>query len=243
MKISRKVIRPISGITILLILSIGLFWLSKHPVMRCYLVSWSDLDQITENVYVDPAMPEANREHLVAAVTEAKQRIAALFGDFQGGAVIIAGHTMSIMNEYGGNSYNQVGRSYLTALGTYIVLGPGGTLDMDVIAHEMAHAELAHRLGYRRANQLPDWFEEGLALQVDERYTEAEWLARTSNGATAPDLDEIGIIRHDDWLGYATAKHEVSRWMGAAGQEGLLKFLQAVRQGKDFSLSYQAAEQ
>jgi hypothetical protein len=243
MEIPRRIIRPILGITILLILSIGFFWLSKHPVMRCYLVSWSDLDQITENVYVDPEMPEANREHLVAAVTEAKQRIAALFGDFQGDAVIIAGHTMSIMNEYGGNDYNQVGRSYLTALGTFIVLGPGGTLDMDVIAHEMAHAELAHRLGYRRANQLPDWFEEGLALQVDERYTEAEWLARTSNGATAPGLDEIGTIRHDDWLGYATAKHEVSRWMGVTGQEGLLKFLQAVRQGKDFSLSYQAAEQ
>jgi hypothetical protein len=230
MKISRKVIRPISGITILLILSIGLFWLSKHPVMRCYLVCWSDLDQITENVYVDPAMPEANREHLRAAVTEAKQRIAAIFGDFQGDAVIIAGHTMSIMNEYGGNSYNQVGRTYLTTLGSYIVLGPGGAQDTDVIAHEMAHAELSHRLGYRRANQLPDWFEEGLALQVDERYTEAEWLAKTSNGAAAPDLDEIGIIRHDDWLGYATAKHEVSRWMGVSGQEGLLKFLQAIRQ-------------
>lgn len=114
---------------------------------------------------------------------------------------------------------------------------------MDVVAHEMAHAELAHRIGYRRANQLPDWFEEGLALQVDERYTEAEWLARTSDGATAPDLDEIGIIRHDDWIGYATAKHEVSRWMGAVGQEGYLKFLQAVRQGEDFTLAYQAAEQ
>ncbi|MFN2198288.1 MAG: hypothetical protein ACK2UW_19370 [Anaerolineales bacterium] len=243
MKISKTVLRPISGITILLLLITGLFWLSKHPVMRCYLVSWSDLDQIAENVYVDPAMPEDNRAHLVAAVTEAKQHIAALFGDLQGDAVIIAGHTMSIMNAYGGNNYNQVGRSYLTALGSYIVLGPGGAQDKDVVAHELAHAEVAQRLGYRRANQLPDWFEEGLALQVDDRYTEAEWLARTSNGATAPDLDEIGIIRHDDWLGYATAKHEVSRWMEAAGPEGLLKFLQAVRQGEDFFLSYQAAEQ
>jgi hypothetical protein len=242
-KKSKKTIRLAAGIIILLIVAIGVYRLSKHPVMRCYLVSWSNLDQIEENVFVDPGMNESDREFLLSAVAEAEARITSLYGDFQANPTIIAGHTMDVMIEFGGNSYNRVGRTYLTALGQYIVFGPDGASNLDVIAHEIAHAELAQRIGYKSVNTLPDWFEEGLALQVDERFTEEDWLSKTSNGTTVPDLDEIGVIRHDDWLAYSTAKHEVSRWLELVGQQGLLEFLQKIQQGEDFSMAYQSVEQ
>jgi len=51
---------------------------------------------------------------------------------------------------------------------------------------------------------------------------------------TATELDQLGIIKHDDMLGYAKAKYEVRRWLDAVGQEGFWALLQAVRSGNLF---------
>lgn len=50
-----------------------------------------------------------------------------------------------------------------------ILIGPKGT-NADVVAHEWSHAELKERVGfiYRFLN-IPTWFDEGLAMQVDHR--------------------------------------------------------------------------
>ena len=142
---------------------------------------------------------------------------------------------MDVMEKFGGNVYNRVGRTYQTPLGAYVIFGPDGIKSVDVIAHEIAHAELAKRLGYKAVNKLPDWFDEGLALQVDNRFTEEDWLARTNNEKTAPRLDEIITITHDDWLAYATAKHEVGRWLDTVGQQGLLTCIDLILQYGDIS--------
>lgn len=50
-----------------------------------------------------------------------------------------------------------------------ILIGPQGR-SVDVVAHELAHAELAQRVGFvRRELSVPTWFDEGLAMQVDHR--------------------------------------------------------------------------
>jgi hypothetical protein len=89
---------------------------------------------------------------------------------------------------------------------------------------------------------IPRWFDEGLAVQFDDRYSEEEWRLRTDNGRTAPKLDEIGVIKGSDWLSYATAKHEVRRWLDIVETKGLLAFLSAVRNGADFQDAYQSTE-
>jgi WD40 repeat protein len=241
-KMSQPIRYLVIRVAIFLIFGIGFLRLAQNPVMRSYLVHWSDLDQITPKIYVDPEMPEADRGFLLAAVAEGETRITTLYGDCQATPIIIAGHTMDVMSRFGGNTYNRVGRTYLTALGQYIILGPDGSSNLDVITHEIAHSELAQRIGYKTVSALPDWFEEGLALQVDERFTEEAWKARTSGGIFAPDLDEIGTIAHDDWLAYVTAKHEVSRWLNVVGQEGLLAFLQTIQQNGDFYSAYEMVE-
>jgi len=228
----------------LLVVPVGfiLSWLFQHPVVQCYLVSWSGLDSIAPNVFVDPDMSFADRENLLAKISEAEGRISFLFGEVRSTPVVIAGHSMNVMIKYGGNSYNRVGRTYLTAIGSYIVLGPDGISNIDVIAHEMGHAELAFRIGHKKVNRFPDWLEEGIVLQLDERFTEKDWQTKTSNGKYAPGLDELGVIKHDDWMGYAAAKHEVKRWLDAVGREGFKVFLQAVRDGEDFYDVYKSLE-
>ena len=64
-------------------------------------------------------------------------------------------------NEYG--SINFIGSRVC------VIVGSKGQ-NIDVIAHELMHAEIADRVGYwRRFTQLPVWFDEGLAMQVDYR--------------------------------------------------------------------------
>jgi hypothetical protein len=149
---------------------------------------------------------------------------------------------MEVMKTYGGNSYNRAGRTYLTPVTTFIILGPDGVLSADVLSHELAHAEFSARIGHWNRDKIPNWFDEGLAVQFDDRYSEAEWQTRTDNGRTAPDLDQIGTIKHDDWLGYATAKHEVRRWLDIVGQEGLWALLQAIKSGEEFQETYYSLE-
>jgi hypothetical protein len=206
-------------------------------------VKWSDLDNIAPNLYVDPDMSESQRQILLSSLADAKEKVAGLYGKYTANPVIIAGHTMEVMKTYGNNSYNRAGRTYLTLAATFIILGPEGSLSADVLSHELGHAEFSARIGYWNRNAVPNWFDEGLAVQFDDRYSEAEWRTRTDNGRMAPSLDQIGIIRHDDWLGYATAKHEVRRWLDTVGQEGLWALLQAIRNGDEFQEAYHSLEQ
>jgi hypothetical protein len=46
---------------ILLLLGTAVYQLGMHPVIRCYLVKWSGLDQIAPNLYVSPDMPQSQR--------------------------------------------------------------------------------------------------------------------------------------------------------------------------------------
>ena len=216
--------------------------LATCPVVRCYLARWSDLDQIAPNIYVDPDMPESQRQMLLSSLADAKVRVATLYGEYTANPVIIAGHTMDVMKAYGGNSYNREGRTYLTLVATFIILGPDGVLSMDVLSHELAHVEFSARIGHGNKGKIPIWFDEGLAVQFDGRYSEAEWRTRTDNGRTAPTLDQIGIITHNDWLKYATAKHEVRRWLDIVGQEGFRAFLQSIRNGAQFQETYRSIE-
>jgi hypothetical protein len=242
MKPSKRLRAILLLAALLLLAGSVLYRLAPREILRCYLVRWSDLDTIAPSVHVDPDMPESQRQDLLSSLADAQEQIAALYGDYTAEPVIIAGHTMEVMQAYGGNSYNRAGRTYLTLASTFIVLGPDGADSPDVLAHELAHTELPARIGHGHRDEIPNWFDEGLALQFDGRYTEAEWRARTGDGRTAPDLDQIGIIAHDDWLAYATAKHEVRRWLGVVGQEGLQALLASIQKGEDFYQAYHSME-
>lgn len=230
--------------SVVLLVICGVFYVrAPHGIIRCYLVRWSALDKIAPNVYVDPTMPEAQRLNLLSIVADAKKRAEMLYGEYTANPVVIAGHTMEVMEVYGGNSYNRIGRTYLTLVETFIILGPNGILSTDVLSHELAHAEFAERIGYWNRNEVPNWFDEGLAVQFDDRVSDLEWRPNATDGETASELDQLGIIKHDDMLAYARAKHEVWRWLEAVGQEGFLTLLQAVRSGDEFKETYHAIEQ
>ena len=59
-------------------------------------------------------------------------------------------------------------------------------LNIDIIAHELTHAELHTRLNMKALKSIPTWFDEGLATQNDyrEQYGLDAWIEQTDNGKT-----------------------------------------------------------
>ncbi|MEM7098835.1 MAG: hypothetical protein AAF541_11295 [Pseudomonadota bacterium] len=82
--------------------------------------------------------------------------------------------------------------NFAPGLPAIIILNRDGH-NVDVIAHEWAHAELAERVGVlTRTYRLPTWFDEGLAMQVDFRADYGDVaLAKMLLEAEAPELDQI----------------------------------------------------
>ena len=120
-------------------------------------------------------------------------------------------------------------------------------LELDILAHEITHAELRARLTARAQGKVPTWFDEGLALQNDyrERYSEEQWISQTGNGKNviAPeDMDTPAEFyageAEDRRFRYLNAKHELDRWMAAHGQQGLLELIEKLNNGEDFDMAY-----
>jgi hypothetical protein len=218
-------------------------------VLNCYVVRWSDFEEISPNLFVSPEMPADRRQKLLTLHADAQKRLGRLYPAMISAPVIIAGYTDNSVSRYGMGT-GGTGRAYCTPIETFIVLGPNG-LNVDVMAHEMAHAELAARLGgnwaLARAN-VPVWFDEGLALQVDDRpkYNEDAWQRLTGNGRTEPSLAEIadrpGFSTGNVTINYATSKREVTRWLTAVGRAGFSDLLTQLAQGIDFTDAYANVE-
>ncbi len=252
------------------ILLFGLFLLAAYylwfpPIWACQTVRFRGFSKIAPSVLVSDQTSKARQDSLLQFVTQANNRIRSFWGNRQGEATIIF---CSNREEYQKFCliYEGAGCSLGTPTGSWIVLNPDG-LNVDVIAHEMCHDELFSRLGWMKAkSSLPQWFDEGMALMVDYRYSDPdpsrryigyvqEWDILTNHGKTAPHLQDIVTL--NGFFGtqrgqadptrtaqsYVTSGKEVSRWLGLVGQDGLLRIVQQLRDGYDFEDAYSEIEQ
>ena len=120
-------------------------------------------------------------------------------------------------------------------------------LELDILAHEISHAELRARLTSGAQAKIPAWFDEGLALQNDcrEIYSEEQWISQTDNGKKAVALEDMdtpaefyaGEVK-DRRFRYLNAKHELSEWLAVHGQEGLLELIEKLNDGENFDMAY-----
>ena len=129
-------------------------------------------------------------------------------------------------------------------LGSYIVLSTDG-MDLDIIAHEISHAELYEQTGFYLFNfSIPSWFKHGLAMQNDYRnyYSEDTLKARTNNFLHMPDIKNLttdaqfyaGTLQQV-MLNYMAAKHEIKNWYTP---EKLRRCIQALDAVKSFKEAY-----
>jgi hypothetical protein len=129
-------------------------------------------------------------------------------------------------------------------LGSYIIIREQG-LDPDIIAHEISHAELYKRIGFYHTHfNVPAWFNEGLAMQVDHRnyFSEDTLRTKTDNFRNLPDIFHLQTgsqFQSGDQeqikLNYLTAKHEVKQWYT---REKLEQFIRDIKANMAFEEAY-----
>ncbi|WP_157579205.1 hypothetical protein [Spirosoma montaniterrae] len=250
---------------LLIALPIGFVWLYPQ-LLRCMRVGASDAFQTlpgVPGVYVSRMATVRQQTQLREHIKTARARIRRFWGDQRGRAVLIYCPQQADYERYciGGEG---AGCSLGTPWGeSFLVLGPEGN-NADVMAHELCHDELFARLGWWRVKQqIPVWFNEGLALMVDYRFTDpAVWeqpgqlppehadseLMPLAPPAMRPltsletTRDFFGGDYDDVMLAYQTAADEVSRWLLVAGRSGVPALTNAVANGENFGVVYRRLE-
>lgn len=240
---------------------VSYFVLFPH-VFHCFAVQYSDFSLSSERLYVSPELSPRVQGHANALIEEAQKRIETFWGGRVGNPTIILCQRADQYRRYC-NSGEGAGCSIGTPWGTsYIVLNMDG-LNADVIAHEMCHDELFSRLGWwKTTRQIPQWFNEGLALMVDYRFVaktdstqryvdyKDEYLYLSRGGQVALDLDEIASMRgffngHEGhvMLAYMTSGMEVARWLAQVGEKKIPTLVKQVGEGQEFEKVYAQLEQ
>jgi hypothetical protein len=256
-----------------LLIALPIGFLILYPqVVRCLRISQSDdfravvVSKQGTPVYISHTATTRQQARLRSQIVMAYDRITRFWGSKQGQAVLIYCPQQADYEQYcvGGEG---AGCSVGTPWGaSYLILGPDGN-NADVIAHELCHDELFVRLGWWRVKrQIPQWFNEGLALMVDYRFSSpALWEHPDSTQALAPLVDEYSTMPFarrsmlkltelettrdffggdyaDVMLAYQTAADEVARWLTTVGRAGVPALTRSIEAGNDFGDAYRELE-
>lgn len=208
---------------------------------RCMLISFSNFEK-KGNLYYSKSTDAAQLEKLMALKAAAEKKFKSFWGEEEPlDYNIIFCNTEALYNKYG-----TPGTPATTQrkLGAYVVLSNEG-LDENIITHEITHTILYNHLGwYKTIVKIPTWFEEGLAMQVDdrERYSIDSLQSKMNKGPILPDLSKIATGKQfyngDDetiTLHYATAKFEIHNWLKT---HTLKLFIQKMKNGDGFEVAF-----
>jgi hypothetical protein len=196
----------------------------QRHVLAAVAVGWSEFEA-DGGAYFAPSYVAEERRALSLILAAARQRVAAFYGPLRAQPKLILADSETLTRF----TSNNTGITQYLPTGAVIVLGPKG-LNIDVMAHELAHAELMARRGYRATVWcVPTWFDEGLATQFDARsyYTDAAYGQRVAEGWRLPAFDELateaGFFQGDrDHIRfhYAGARMAVAEWLRKHADEG-----------------------
>lgn len=227
-----KILKPVLLALPVLILAAGLFQ-ERHGI-ACSLLPYSHFEAAGEGVYLDPMVPDTSG--VVYALEQARNRNERLFGALTARPNVLIAATAETAEEYGGNGYGATVRSML---GLCVIVGPEGH-NVDVLAHELVHAEVAHRIGlWATLFRLPVWFDEGLATLTDSRApyilanldVSEEALQRVKTFDTADQFFEEGRLV-ENYQAAKLAAHQIVERYGALN---LYDGLARVREGESFA--------
>lgn len=188
---------------------------------------------LVESRSSDPDQPAKVQRLLL----KAKDRIGELFGEPQSTPILVFFNSSTSfwplkLNEYGSTQF--IGTR------TCVLIGPKGQ-NVDIVAHELMHAEIADRIGiWARFTELPTWLDEGLAMQVDFRseYNIAEGANFETKSVRALTSARDFFVSDSEQLtnNYASAKAEVALWIERVGHPSVYAQLERMRRGESFEV-------
>jgi len=136
---------------------------------------------------------------------------------------------------------NPYGSTSFLGFKTCVAIGPYGQ-NIDVVAHELMHAEIEERAGsWRRAREIPIWFDEGLAMQVDyrEKYN-FQTPQRTDDVMRLNSAREFFSTDGDTLTyNYTAAKSHVEAWLLRNSGTDIFESLARIKNGTSFDSVWQ----
>jgi hypothetical protein len=199
---------------------------------------------LTLYAYTNPGVAacvitDSNQPHSVIdeqLLSESRARIQNTFGAPRAKPIVIF---FDDPNAFWPFKLNEYASTQFIGSKVCVMIGPRGQ-NPDVVAHELMHAEIADRVGgnWRRFTQLPVWFDEGLAMQVDFR---SRYVLRDGAGAETKYVKALRSVNQffvsDDELltkNYASAKVEVALWVSEVGNSSVYGQLERILTGQPF---------
>ena len=233
---------------ILLIVAAVVWFFEFNPTgYRMSVSHRASFEKISDNVYVNRNYA-GSRDEITHLIDEAKSRVKVFYGSLTcpDRTAIIICDDEKLLAKLGGDHDTHhlstlfpVKRSYVSVSTEY--------LTVDVLAHELTHAEMFERLSGKAFRRVPTWFNEGIALQNDcrEQYGPEAWAEQTDNGkkiVAHEDMDTAAEFysgtKEDRRFRYLNAKHDVAQWLEKHGLQGFMALIDSLNGGEDFSAAY-----
>ena len=204
-------------------------------VAACALIDVVPFVRLPDGTFVEANSGNQDQSAVLELISGARTRIQKKFGTPRAQPIVVFFNNRHAfwplrLNEYASTSF--------AGTRACVMVGPKGQ-NVDVVAHELMHAELFDRVGYwRRITQIPVWFDEGLAMQVDlrPRYVlPGGASAKTRSVRTLENARDF-FQSDDDLLtwNYAAAKAEVAHWLADAGNASVYSRLERIHAGESF---------
>jgi hypothetical protein len=204
---------------------------------RCILIAFSDFER-KGDLYLMPGANKSHTDSLQSMIGKAAERVSLFWGGKKIDPTFIVCDREEDFRSLS-VSPDAPAVTYLK-LGAHIVLNRQGE-DLDIIAHEISHAEFYARIGFYKWNfVIPDWFKHGLAMQNDYRshYSTDTLKARTEDLKNMPDIKQLKTsaqfysgTNDQIMLHYMTAKYIVGQWYT---RQKLNQFILDMNAGKSF---------
>ena len=242
----KKVVLFVIFALVLLIAAAAVWFFQFNPIgYRISVPLRVSFEKVSDIIYVNKSSAVAG-DDIAALIDEAIARDTDFFGSLTcpDHTVIIICDDEKLLAKLGGDHDTQivlfpVKKSYISVSTEY--------LNVDVLAHELTHAELHERLSIKALHRTPTWFDEGIALQNDyrEQYSPEAWAEQTENGkhiVAHEDMDTgaefYSGTKEDRRFRYLNAKHDVAEWMETHGLQGFMDLIDRLNGGEDFSAAY-----
>lgn len=208
---------------------------SASGTTACALIEYTGLELLPDRILVEPGTSAREQDRLFDLISKARARIENTFGAPRAKPIVVFFQDTQFfwplkLNAYGSTSF--IGNRVC------VMVGPKGQ-NLDVVAHELMHAELFERVGYvRRFTEVPVWFDEGIAMQVDfrPRYELPKGEPIDTTYVRQLETAHQFFQPNDQQLtkNYAAAKAEVAHWLSEADVQSLYQRFERIRTGERF---------
>ncbi|TLU98881.1 hypothetical protein [Dyadobacter luticola] len=231
-------------------------------IVYCELIRFSSFQSSSNKIFYSPSIQPKHYKTLQTLISKSEARIDSFYSGKKSQPTIIICSNPQEYQRYC-SSTEGAGCSLGTPWGQSFVILDAQSIDVDVISHEMSHTELLARLGWWKiTTQMPQWFNEGLALMLDRRFVNNpdpagryldymdEWQYYTGGGQEILELKDITSIKgffsgsqKYVMLAYMSSGMEVSYWLALSEEKGVASLIKNMNAGKKFKEAYKQAEQ